>query len=52
MSDSIHIKLDNILNRLRIMSERPNADLGNLIKTELESLQDLSDRLLLKELSE
>ena len=52
MNNSLSIKLDNILNRLRIMSERQNTNLDTLIKIELENLQDVSDRLLLKELSE
>ena len=52
MNHSLSIKLDNILNRLRIMSERQNTNLDTLIKIELENLQDVSDRLLLKELSE
>ena len=52
MNNSLSIKLDNILNRLRILSERQNTNLDTLIKIELENLQDVSDRLLLKELSE
>jgi hypothetical protein len=52
MNNSLSIKLDNILNRLRIMSERQNTSLDTLLKIELENLQDVSDRLLLKELSE
>jgi len=52
MNNSLSIKLDNILNRLRIMSERQNTNIDTLIKIELENLQDVSDRLLLKELSE
>ena len=51
MNNSLSIKLDNILNRLRIMSERQNTNIDTLIKIELENLQDVSDRLLLKELS-
>ena len=52
MKNSIYTKLDNVINRLKIDSKRPNIDLSKLIEKELENLEDVSDCLLLKELSE
>ena len=52
MNNSIYTKLDNIINRLNVMSERPNINLADILEKELENLQDVSDCLLLKELQD
>ena len=50
MNKSIYLELDNIINRLKVYSERSNIDLSKLIEKELKNLQNVSDCLLLKEL--
>ena len=52
MNHSIHTKLDDAINRLKVYSKYPNVNLTELIEKEIEVLQDISDRLLLKELQD